>query len=355
MIRLKNILLFSSLLAAALAPTRLPAATEYAGITSGYIFLQVEKQGQAWYVYPGDQRRYYLGRPDDAFQAMKLLSLGAKHDFIANTEIFPARLSGRILRDTESKGEAYYIYPRDLKKYYLGRPADAFRIMRELGRGISDADLTKLPLGDIQAGASLPKDATAGETILLSVPFSAQAPFGNWSDQRLEDGCEEASALMAVKWARGESLSRQEANDEILAASDYILDKYGEYRDISSTDTVAWIFKDYFNYDKISLVKGVSADDIIAELKKGNLVVAAMDGQLLDNPYFTPPGPEHHMLVIRGYDEGAREFTTNDPGTRHGEAYRYDADLLFGAIGDYPTGHHEPVKQIEKNIIVIRR
>ncbi|PIR95877.1 hypothetical protein COT93_00020 [Candidatus Falkowbacteria bacterium CG10_big_fil_rev_8_21_14_0_10_37_18] len=318
---------------------------------SGYIFLQVEEHGEAWYIYPANQNRYYLGRPADAFEVMKKLSLGTKHDFIVNTEIFPDRLSGLILLDTESHGEAYYIYPLDHKKYYLGRPIDAWQIMRELGRGITNADLLKISTANINDNVIQTNNNTA---ILLNVPFTSQAPYGNWNDQRLQDGCEEASALMAIKWTQSiKSIGQQEANETILAASDYLLKKYGEYRDITAADAVNWIYKDYFNYQKVSLKQGVSREDIIAELKKANIVVAPMNGQVLGNPYFTPPGPEHHVLVIRGYDSVKDEFITNDPGTKHGELYRYDSTLLFNAIRNYPTGYQESFNTIKKDIIVI--
>jgi uncharacterized protein YgiM (DUF1202 family) len=112
----------------------------------GYIFLAVEKHGEAYYYYPVDKKGYYLGRPADAFNVMRTLGLGATHDFIANTTYFPTSVVGRILLDVQSHGEAYYIYPKDRKKYYLGRPDDAYRIMRELGLGISNTNLTALPL-----------------------------------------------------------------------------------------------------------------------------------------------------------------------------------------------------------------
>lgn len=114
---------------------------------AGYIFLQVEKNGEAYYFHPVEYRRYYLGRPADAFQVMRKLSLGAKHDFIANTTYFPEHVVGRILLDVEKNGEAYYIYPKDRKKYYLGRPADAFKIMRELGMGITNVNLNLIDSG----------------------------------------------------------------------------------------------------------------------------------------------------------------------------------------------------------------
>jgi len=111
---------------------------------AGYIFLQVEQNGEAYYYHPVNYRRYYLGRPADAFEVMRKLSLGATHDFIHNTTYFPEHTVGRILLDVEKNGEAYYIYPKDRKKYYLGRPADAFRIMRELGLGITDSNLGQI-------------------------------------------------------------------------------------------------------------------------------------------------------------------------------------------------------------------
>ena len=112
----------------------------------GYIFLAVEKNGEAYYYYPTDKKGYYLGRPADAFNIMRTLGLGATHDFIQNTTYFPASVSGKILLDVESHGEAYYIYPKDRKKYYLGRPDDAFAVMRNLGLGITNANLSALPL-----------------------------------------------------------------------------------------------------------------------------------------------------------------------------------------------------------------
>lgn len=337
------------LLITILLPTAVFGA-HYAGERSGYILLQVEQNGEAWYVFPTTGNRYYLGRPADAFEVMKKLSLGATHNFIINTEIFPARLSGLILLDVESNGEAYYIYPKDNKKYYLGRPSDAFRIMRELGQGISDAGLVNIPVGEVND--IIVPVPTAGK-ILHNVPFTSQAPFGDWNDQRQEDGCEEASVLMAVKWARNETLTNTEALQKITGASDYILNKYHEYRDVSPTDTLNWLIKDYFNYQKAAIINNITMDQLIAEISKGNVIIAPMNGQILHNPYYVPPGPPNHMLVIRGYDPVKKTFITNDPGTRRGELYEYDAKILYESIRAYPTGSHELIQKIEKNVIVV--
>jgi len=121
---------------------------------SGRILLNVEGKGEAWYVYPDNNKRYYLGRPADAFAVMRELGLGiSEFDFQkiaqAGTSVtgdlaLAKRLSGRIIIETERNGEAWYINPVDLKKYYLGRPADAFAIMRTLSLGISRRDLASV-------------------------------------------------------------------------------------------------------------------------------------------------------------------------------------------------------------------
>lgn len=316
---------------------------------SGYILLQVEQNGEAWYVYPANGNRYFLGRPDDAFAIMKKLALGATHDYITNTETFPARLSGLILLDVEQNGEAYYIYPKDNKKYYLGRPADAFAIMSNLGQGISTAGLTNISIGNLNAAPT----PTTSNKVLQNVPFTSQAPYGKWSDLRQEDGCEEASSLMAVKWARNEKLTSEEALKEILGSSDYTLKKYQEYRDLSITDTLNWVIKDYFNYNNAAILKDITLDKIIAELTKGNVIIAPINGQIVGNPYFVAPGPINHMLVIRGYDPDKKVFITNDPGTRRGELYEYNEQVLYKAIRTYPTGAHEPNNEINKDVIVV--
>ncbi|MFA7365186.1 MAG: C39 family peptidase [Patescibacteria group bacterium] len=326
-------------------------ARHYAGELNGRILLQVEENGEAWYVYPVNGQRYFLGRPDDAFAIMKNLSLGAKHDFIVNTKIFPSRLAGMILLDVEKNGEAYYIDPKKLDKHYLNRPADAFSLMREMGLGIKNSDLVYIPIADIDSDPI--NNIVKKSFYVESVPFTSQSPFGNWQDQRQQDGCEEASSLMAVKWAKNESLSQQEALNVIIDSSDYLLEKYGEYRDISANDTVNWILKDYFSYDKVAIKYDVEIKDIIYELSQGNLLIAPMNGQLMHNPYFTPPGPPRHMIVIRAYDHEKDVFITHDPGTRHGKDYEYDSQTLFEAIRDYPTGYHELIEKIEKNIIVV--
>ncbi|MDP3970624.1 MAG: phosphodiester glycosidase family protein [bacterium] len=133
----------------------------------GKIVLQVEQNGEAWYVDPSIDRRYYLGRPDDAFDIMRERSLGITNADLARipqdgepwnaNADFMSRIQGKILLQVEENGEAWYVYPVNGRRYYLGRPDDAFDIMRNLGLGITDADL-----GNIAIANSLTD--TAGST-----------------------------------------------------------------------------------------------------------------------------------------------------------------------------------------------
>lgn len=116
---------------------------------SGKILLQVESKGEAYYVNPIDQKKYYLGRPNDAFEIMRSFGLGVSNNDLNNFLKNGARsnLSGRILIQVQDKGQAYYINPDNLKLYYLGRPNDAFNLMRQLGLGISNYNLSQISSG----------------------------------------------------------------------------------------------------------------------------------------------------------------------------------------------------------------
>jgi hypothetical protein len=120
----------------------------FATAKKGFIFIETEKRGEAWYVNPGDFRRYFLGRPNDAFSIMKRLGLGVRHEVIEKG-VFSDRLKGRVLIDVDDKGKAYYIDPRNKKAYYLGRPEDAFKVMVDLGVGINEENIRRIGIGMI--------------------------------------------------------------------------------------------------------------------------------------------------------------------------------------------------------------
>ena len=196
------------------------------------------------------------------------------------------------------------------------------------------------------------KKPTDPSTILLSVPFTSQAPLGNWKEDVFQYGCEEAGLLMAMRWVEGKPLSPKEAEKEIAAMAAFELEHYGNFYDTSATDT-AQLMKDYFGYNRVCVKSNVGAADIIAELQDGNLVLVPIDGAIVDNPYYASP-LSIHMIVVVGYDPQTKEFIVHDPGTRRGKHFRHPKDILERGLRDYPTGHHEPITQVHKVMIVVR-
>lgn len=220
-------------------------------------------------------------------------------------------------------------------------------------------------IGEKEEGETVPDESAAEEEpaaeeplpeskIIEGVPFTSQSPFGDWADPRQQHGCEEASLLMAHCFLSGEGLSKEKALTEIFAMSAYEEENYGGFHDLSLEDTLKF-YRAYYGYERSFVKFDIDADDIKREIAKGSPVIVPMDGTKLGNPYYTAPGPERHELIVKGYDDRAGEFVTNDPGTRFGEDYRYDYETFMGAIRAYKTGNEVPIGPVEKGMLVIEK
>lgn len=157
----KYLITIFSLIAFLLSAGFIFAEQSLAQRLSGRILLQVESHGEAWYVSPASQKRYYLGRPADALNIMRNLGLGATHDFIVNHTAYPDYVLGKILIDVDDYGKAYYIYPKDKKRYYLGNPNDAFAVMKQLGLGITNENLNKITVSSLTAESASQANSTS--------------------------------------------------------------------------------------------------------------------------------------------------------------------------------------------------
>ena len=164
-----------------------------------------------------------------------------------------------------------------------------------------------------------------------NIPFVSQAPYGVW-DGFHQETCEEASMIMVVNFFNNKPLDKNIMEQSLIELVAWQTDR-GYTVDIGA-DEVVEILDQYFG-QPASVLTDVSVDRIIAELDKGNLLIAPAAGRNLGNPYFTAPGPIYHMVVIRGYDNATEEFITNDPGTKRGESFRYSYSQLLQAIADW--------------------
>lgn len=199
------------------------AASDLSERLAGRILLEVEARGEAWYVNPADLKRYYLGRPDDAFNVMSKLSVGITNNDLAKIPIgllednaadddndglgndlekslgtdqakadtdsdgyadkeeiennYAPLESGRLVVDenlvkknlgkiflqVERAGEAWYLEPTTRKRYFLGRPANAFEAMKKFGLGVTESDISQITAGSLAVASTGANTANDGQ------------------------------------------------------------------------------------------------------------------------------------------------------------------------------------------------
>ena len=175
----------------------------------------------------------------------------------------------------------------------------------------------------------------------MDIPFVCQAPLGNWNPPFDED-CEETAILMVHHYFTKKPIDPVKATQEIRDMINFEKKTYGFYKD-SSAEQTAQLIRDYYGY-KAKTYYNPSIEKIKKELVKGNPVIIPTAGRLLNNPYFTPPGPVYHMLVIKGYTRSG--FIVNDSGTRRGANYVYSYKIIKNAMHDWNNGDVENGKPV---------
>jgi len=191
-----------------------------------------------------------------------------------------------------------------------------------------------------------PEPLVVPDEFNLDVPFTTQAPDANW-ELPYQEACEEASAITVHYYYQGKTFTKEIADQEIKDLVAWEEENLGFYKDTTAEETAQFI-KGYWDYKKVEVIKDPTVEIIKENIASGRPVIIPAAGQQLGNPYFTPPGPLYHMLVIRGYTE--TQFVTNDVGTRHGENYMYDVEIIMSSIHDWNNGD---VDNGQKAIIVV--
>jgi hypothetical protein len=170
----------------------------------------------------------------------------------------------------------------------------------------------------------------------LAVPFTSQAPKADWS-MPYQEACEETSLLMVNAFLSGAgAFTPDTADAQILELVEWEKTHFGYYED-TTAEEVAETARERFSYAKSRAVKIKSIADIKAVLNRGLPVIIPAAGRQLFNPNFSGAGPKYHMLVVKGYTKDGK-IITNDPGTRRGADYVYEADVLWNAIHDWNGG-----------------
>ena len=195
---------------------------------------------------------------------------------------------------------------------------------------------TPKPTGTTQKPTPTPSVAVGA--INLAVPFSSQAPRGDWS-LPWQEACEETSALLVDAFWKGESPTIDQVESQVLALVAWQNAHFGFYKHTTAAETATMI-REVYGYKRVEVRYDITIADIVAQVRAGRPVIVPLAGRLLGNPYYTSPGPVYHMLVVKGVAEDGA-LITNDVGTRHGRNLTYAPDVFLRAIHDVPTGGDE--------------
>jgi hypothetical protein len=201
------------------------------------------------------------------------------------------------------------------------------------GRSNLNTEIALSPQPDVEDPRNDKKDE-----FNLAVPFTSQAPNGDWS-LPYKEACEEASLYMVRAYYEG---VKESTIDPEIATADlqkiiaFEKELFGYYEDTTAiqTGTIAELM---YGYGQVEVIDNPTVEQIKAHVISWHPVIVPAAGRLLGNPFYTAPGPVYHMLVIRGYTADGK-FITNDPGTKHGEAYLYDFDTVMNAMHDWNGG-----------------
>lgn len=182
---------------------------------------------------------------------------------------------------------------------------------------------------------TVPTPSVLAASINLAVPFTPQAPRANW-DEFHEEACEEASLLMVHRFYEGDQVNRLDPDfvEEWLAKIAAFEDGLFGYNTDTTVTQVGTLAEQMLGYEHVEVLENPTVDVLKTHLAAGHPVIIPAAGREIGNPYFTPPGPEYHMLVLRGYTVDGK-FITNDPGTRRGEAFLYPFESILAAMKDW--------------------
>ena len=173
------------------------------------------------------------------------------------------------------------------------------------------------------------KEDTPGSNY-LEVPFICQAPLqtnDNWKFH--EESCEEAAVLQSYLFLTNQTMSKQQAHEEILKMIDWQMEHFDGHHDIYADKVKEFIHGYYgISNEEIDIVYNATLEDIKTYISQGYPVIVPIMGDILQNPHYPHPG--YHMLVAIGYTQYT--IITNDNGTRKGADFSYDNQRFLDAM-----------------------
>ncbi len=97
------------------------------------------------------------------------------------------------------------------------------------------------------------------------------------------------------------------------------------------------MIREVYGYQRVDVLYDSGIGEIANHLRAGRPVIVPLAGRMLKNPYYTPPGPAYHMLVVKGIT-ALGDLIVNDVGTKHGHGFLYNPKIFLAAMHDAPEG-----------------
>ena len=142
-------------------PSELPEEASDVALTKrffGRMLLDVEGNGEVYYVDPVTGGKEYLADGTSAHRLLERRALGINEENFAKLILGEEKdevsvceesalgetLKGRIVLRAEKNGEAYWIYPENCRAYYAGTHEVAYQLMRNFSLGMIKKNLAKI-------------------------------------------------------------------------------------------------------------------------------------------------------------------------------------------------------------------
>jgi len=351
--------------------------------TVGRILLQVEANGEAWYVAPDSEERYYLRDGEAAYSALESFGLGITNADLAKipvgtedyfeasdsdedglsdkteealgtdpynrdsdgdgysdgTEVADSynplgqgqleldteqteRLQGYILLQVESQGQAWYVNPADAKRYYVQDGNAAYEIMRYLSLGITNAELELIPVSALSPEpgeeATEPEPEPAAEADVLARAL-------NLDESTIDVLLVTTEALETTS----ELIDKLSEYIETMESTEGLTTAYLEIDSTSAQDEIGIYLADYTDWLEVK-----DALEDVVEAKNVEYLILLGGEQVVPMPVLddVPNGtydPENPTVDSVDGDNWYLDY--NDD-------YLPDDGLVISRIADYGTG-----------------
>jgi hypothetical protein len=170
----------------------------------------------------------------------------------------------------------------------------------------------------------------------LGVPFTTQAPNGDWA--RHQNSCEEANLLQVDAYWKGNRASTLDSNAAEKGIADLVawqVKNWGSEDDLTNK-RLGELAAQYYGYQYE--IQPMSEDGMKRSIANGIPVILGVTTHGLGNPhypnyqshYLQPGYSVSHYVTIVGYDD--QGFILNDPGITPGHGYHVLYDRLVFAI-----------------------